>query len=198
MKLLLIFSLTLSLNFSCGNTKPVQHQENVQQENVQKPTSKEVTAEQQEPENKPVEKYGFQFQIPEHWKLDLSDFDTKDLKEEVKSKKTVYLDFTSLSSISLIYHPGRYGRLLYNYYSKDTSGKTKKIKIGELDAIQTDEFLTRDGKGHLLKRPRIRHKIYMMAPGEKGVLEVVYDLPKDNEKAGQVYKDFINSIKPVK
>ncbi len=193
MKLLLIFSLTLSLNISCGNTKPVNHQEN-----VQKQKTKEVQVERHEPENKPVEKYGFQFQIPEHWKLDLSDFDTKNLKGEVITENTVYLDNTSLSRINLIYHPGKYGRLLYSYYAKDTSGKMKKIKIGELDAMQTDEYLTRDGKGHLLKRPIVRHKIYMMAPGQKGALEIIYDLPKDNEKAGQVYMDFINSIKPVK
>ena len=193
MKLLLIFSLTLSLNISCGNAKSINHQDNVQRQ-----TTKKVLVERQEFENKPVEKYGFQFQIPEHWFLDLSDYQSKNLKGEVITENTVYLDNTNLSRINLIYHPGEYGQLLYNYHAKDTSGKIRRTKVGEYDAMQTDEYLTHDGKGHLLKRPMIRHKIYMMAPGQKGVLEIIYDLPKDNTKAEQDYKDFINSIKPVK
>ena len=190
MKLLLIFSLTLSLNISCSNIKPVKPQRNIQQE-----TTKEASVLHQKSENKTVEKYGFQFQIPEHWTTKTNDFKTKNLKGEVKTIETEYFDNQTKSRIKIINHPGDSGLLLYNYYSKDTSEKMKKIKIGQLDALNTDEHLTRDGKGNLLSLPIIRHKIYIVSTDKKGVLEIVYDLLENNTKAGQVYKDFINSIK---
>ena len=190
MKTLLIFVFTLNLNMSCGHT-------NNKQQSVQPETEKQIPVAQQTPENKPVEKYGFQFQIPEQWQVQSEDFETKNLKGEVKTVESGYKDTSNNSSIRLIYHPGNAGMTLYRYYFEDTSGDVKKVKIGRQEALQKDEVLTRDGKGHLLSVPFIRHKIYIVAPEQKGVLEVVYTLPKNDVKAGKVYHDFVNNIKPV-
>ncbi len=191
MKILIIFTLVLSLNLSCGNNKSVSRQENTQKEAksvVQKDIKKKA-------DNQIVNKYGFQFKMPANWQTALNDFETKNLKGEVKTVETVYEDNATGSRIRLVYHPGDSGMTLYRYYAKDI--KSKKIKVGGKDAIRIDESLTRDGKGHLLSKPVIRHKIYMVSSGQKGVLEIVYDLPGNDDKSVKVYENFIKGITPV-
>lgn len=194
MKLLLFFTLTLSLNMTCGNTKQANRQENIHK----KTTNVEPRSDEKKSDDQVVEKYGFRFYIPDNWALQTNDFETKNLKGEVKTIETNYVDEGTKSRIRLIFHPGNSGMTLYRYYSKDSSGKIQKSKIGEHDALKIDEVLTRDGKGHVLLRPVMRHKIYMVAPGEQGVLEIVYDLPKDDAKAIEVYEMFVNRIEVAK
>ncbi len=193
MKILLIFTLTLSLNLSCGNEKSVGRQDYQQQQatGIVKNDRHADTGYQT------VKKYGFQFQIPDNWQLQMNDFKTKNLKGDLKTIETSYVDNVNNSHIRLVYHPGNSGLTLYRYYADNNPEKTGKTKIGQSDAIKRDEILTRDGKGHLLSKPVIRHKIYVVAPGQKGVLEIVYDLPKDDDKAGEVYNNFIKGIKSI-
>ncbi len=191
MKILSIFTLILSLNLSCGNHKPVSRQKDLQKKihGVVQKNDKQKTG------NQSVEKYGFRFQIPDNWQLQTNDFETKNLKGEVKTIETSYVDNTSGSHIRLVYHPGNSGETLYRYYSKDSKSKT--VKIAGKDAVAIDETLTLDGKGHLLPEPVTRHKIYIPAGGQKGVLEIVYDLPANDTIAVGIYENFIKWIKPV-
>lgn len=191
MKIPLIFTLILSLNWSCGNHKPASRQEALQKrmpEVVQKNGTQKTG-------NQSIEKYGFRFQIPDNWQLQTNDIETKNLKGEVKTIETSYVDNTSGSHIRLVYHPGDSGMILYRYYSKDSKSKT--VKIAGEDSVAIDETLTTDGKGHLLPEPVTRHKIYIPEGGQKGVLEIVYDLPANDANAARIYENFIKGIKPV-
>ncbi len=190
MKILLISALTLSLNLSCSNIKPASQQENLPK-NTRKVVAKDTS---HNPDNQRFTKYGFVFQIPKHWQIQTNDFETKNIKGEVKSIETVYVDNKTQSHIRLLYHPGTAGSILYRYYSEELSEKTKKTTIAQQNAIKFDEILTRDGKGHLLSKPVIRHKIYILSPVKKGVLEIVYDVPENDAKASQVYNNFMENI----
>ena len=200
MKTLLIISLILSINYSCGNTKTTGHQGTVQNRSTR--TSKISKTDKPSPKinesGQNIKKYGFQFSIPNNWQTQMTDFKSTDLKGQVKIIETDYTDNDTQSRIKLVYHPEKFGMTLYKYYTENTSIKKQKVTIAEQTAIMIDEQLTRDGKGHLLPEPYIRHKIYILSPNHKGLLEIVYDLPKNNIKAKEVFDHFIQHIQPVK
>ncbi len=192
MKTLLILAVTLSLNFSCGNTKSTTQQD-VRQNQITKSVVDTPTTQS----NEVTKKYGFQFSIPKYWVTKMEDFKSVDLKGQVKTIESFYVDNDTQSRIRLIYHPGKPGMTLYKYYSENTSVKTQPILIAKQSAFKIDETLTHDGKGHLLPEPYIRHKIYVMSPNHKGLLEIVYDLPKNNTKAKSEFEHFVQQIKTV-
>ncbi len=197
MKTLLIYTLILSLNYSCGNTKTTGNQRTVQNHSTATAVSKTNDTNQKNVSGQNVKKYGFQFSIPENWQAQTTDFKTTDLKGQVKTIETDYTDTNTQSRIKLIYHPGEAGMTLYNYYTKNASIKKQKVTIDRQEGFMIDNQLTRDGKGHILPEPYIRHKIYVLSPNHKGLLEIVYDLPKNNPKAKSIYEHFVQQIKTV-
>lgn len=196
MKALMIFVLILSLNNSCGNTKTAGQQKTVQNQSPATVVSKtNDTSQKINKFGQNIIKYGFQFSIPDNWQAEMTDFKSTDLKGQVKTIETDYTDKTTQSRIKLIYHPDKFGMTLYKYYTENTSIKKQKVTIAEQSAIMIDNQLTRDGKGHLLSEPYIRHKIYVLSPNHKGLLEIVYDLPKNNSQAKSIYEHFVQQIK---
>ena len=193
MKTIFIFTLILVFNLSCGNTKTTGQQEI----NHQKQTKNLAVKKIEEPKNT-VNKYGFKFNIPDNWQAQMTDFKSTDLKGQLKTIETDYADKNTKSRIKLVYHPDKFGMTLYKYYTENTSIKKQKVTIAEQSAIMIDEPLTRDGKGHLLPEPYIRHKIFILSPNHKGLLEIVYDLPKNNIKTKNMFDHFIQHIQPVK
>ena len=187
MKALSILLLILSLNYSCGNNK-----------NIGQEKQSNNTAVKTDESRKIVKKYGFQFIIPSNWENQETDLKAIDLKGQIKSIETSYVDVNIQSCIKLIFHPDKAGMTLYNYYNENKSIKSKHFNIAGQPAIMIDEQLTRDGKGHILPKPLIRHKIYVLSPNHKGLLEIVYNLPKNNIKAKQVFEHFIQKIRLIK
>jgi len=197
MKALIIFVLILSLNNSCGNTKTAGQQKTVQNHSTATAVSKTNDTNQKNVSVQNVKKYGFLFSIPENWQAEMTDFKSTDLKGQVKTIETDYTDKATQSRIKLIYHPGKSGMTLYKYYKENASLKKHKVDIDQQEGILIDNQLTRDGKGHLLSEPYIRHKIYVLSPNHKGLLEIVYDLPKNNSQAKSIYEHFVQQIKTV-
>lgn len=187
MKALSILLLILSLNYSCGNNK-----------NIGQEKQSNNTAVKTDESRKIVKKYGFQFSIPKNWENQETDLKAIDLKGQIKSIETSYVDANLQSCIKLIFHPDKAGLTLYNYYNENKSIKSKHFNIAGQSAIMIKEQLTRDGKGHILPKPLIRHKIYLLSPNHKGLLEIVYNLPKNNIKAKQAFEHFIQKIQPIK
>ncbi len=199
MKALIILILILSLNNSCGNTKTAGKQETVQNQSPSSVVSKKNDTDKKINESgQNIKKYGFQFNIPKNWQAQVTDFKSTDLQGQIKTIETDYTDKENQSRIKLVYHPDKAGMTLYNYYNENKSIKSKHFNIAGQPAIMTDEQLTRDGKGHILPKPFIRHKIYILSPNHEGLLEIVYDLPKNNIQAKEVFDYFIQKIQPVK
>jgi len=186
MKLLSIF-LAMLLSFSCANTKVTPEQQGT-------PNTMPAT---QNSSFKTIKKYGFEFRIPNSWQETVSNLKATDLKGHVKTIETDYSDTGNQSQIKIVYHPGNNGNVLYDYYAKNALQKGEIIQINGQKAIEITETLKYDGKGHQLKTPVTRHKVYLLNSAQNGSFEIIYDFPAANTKAQASFKAFINQIKPA-
>ncbi len=177
-------------------TKPVHTEAKQETRTIQTNEKAVPTIELSEKtETKSIEKYGFKFEVPKTWQPDLTDFKAVDLQGKVKTLTTSFVDTLSGARIQLVYHPGKAGKTLYDYYRKQ---KTEKIKIAGQEAVKISKVLKIDGKGHALKTPLIREKIILMTPGQSGSLELILDAKQQDQKTHSLWQNFLQNMVALK
>ncbi len=181
---ILLFFYSL-LTLSCANTKNSKNSAN---------HAALISIDKNQNNSQTIKKYGFAFKIPNNWQIQLEDFKAKDLNGKIKSIKTIYQLSDKQGKVQIIYHPNKSGITLYNYYNQSKRKNLTHIKVNTIPAVKIINKLTVDGKGHNLKQPIIREKLYLLAPDNKGCLEIVVDYFEKNIKAPKVIDTFIHNI----
>jgi len=187
MNLKILFLFLMPLTISCGNTKKQVKSSNDQINKEQTVVSK----------SNHENFYGFTYTSPKDWVKTLSDFKAVDLKGQVKSIETDY-QIKNSGKLRLVYHPGKSGIILFNNYYNSRRKNLYQININKMPAVKMMEKINRDGKGHLLTQPMMRTKIFVLHPGKKGSLEIVFDLTSKNKELLSEFKTFLKSLKPAK
>jgi hypothetical protein len=181
-----LFLITISLA-SCVNAKKTTDKQSQATENV---------ATINHANN--LHKYGLAFTIPTSWKAITTNLKITNLKGQVKVIEDDY-QISNNSRVSLKYHPeAKGGEPLYDYYAKQPSSNLSKISINGLPVVKIMDVLKRDGKGHVLTKPMLRERYYLLTPNKSGTLEIIFDTTTDDQKAQKAFENFIASIKPLK
>jgi hypothetical protein len=137
-----------------------------------------------------TKKYGLKFVKPETWELIDEDIQSVNLKGEIMSLETKYIDLQNNLEISLKLHPGQRGKSLYKYYKNDLNSRFKVISIDNKEGLQKTELLNTDGKGKTLEIPITRIITNVLV--SDGETEIVINAKNKNAVGGA--NRFLSSI----
>lgn len=192
MKVIYIILLT-ALIFNCSraseqneiNKRKSRTEETVKPENKKERSLQIIKSFQNET------KYGITYTIPKNWKKISDDFKAIDLKGEIKSIQTDYIDESDKSNISIIYHPGDNGKKIYDFKIKTFDDNSQYITISGKKVIKKIEKLNFDGKGHAINPPKNKTTISILST--KGEIEII--LNSNSYTAENTFDKFISTIK---
>jgi len=194
MKIILTFWSALSL-WACMQEKPAQTVNKSSVDTIQVVQKTTTNLKKDSATKRVMKKYGFQFAVPKTWKVDLNDFKAIDLKGNVKTITSSFVDTVTNARVQLVYHPNKAGVSLYKYYRKKNA---ELVKIAHQDAVKITRVLKTDGKGHPLQTPLVREKIILMTPDQSGSLEMILDVKQNDQKAFDTWQDFLQHITAIK
>jgi hypothetical protein len=190
-KNIFITLISIAMLWACGNSKNLSDNSNIKTEN------KTIVNQETQPVNayKKEHLYGYKFSVPSSYIIVNKEVKSIDLKGHIKKIETEYRDSITASKLHIIFHPGKGGDLLYEYYQKDK--KAKNVKAGHNDALQYTEYISQDGKGHLLKNKIIRTMVIFMNQNEPGYIELIFDRPEKDKVAGETFNKILKDIRKL-
>jgi len=198
----LFFLLLIFILGSCAQNKPTPANNPTTTQNAanQKTTAPpQTTTKTQHP--KPVvepqknttpsiTKHGVTYTLPASWKNKTEEFKATDLKGNIVSIQSDYQDTNDQSTIHVTFHPGEKGKKIYAYKLKKLGKNSKRINIGNQEAIQTIELLKIDGKGHPLNVPTKRIIVSLLT--DEGEMDFI--LNANSQASEKTFNDFISKM----
>ncbi len=137
-----------------------------------------------------TEKYGLKFVKPKTWKPVDEDIKSVNLKGEIMSVETTFVDLQNNATISLKLHPGQRGVNIYESFKNDANSEFKSVQVGSGQGLQKTAHLKTNGKGKSLNTPITRIITSILV--SEGEVTITFDA--ETENAVNSFNNFLSSI----